>query len=922
MGRLPALWRNLVRRRRAERDLDDELRATVDALVAEKTAQGAAADEARRAALVELGGIESVKEQVRDVRAGAIADSVVQDVRYAARLLIRNPLFTLTAALSLAIGIGATTSIFSVGNGLLFRPAAGVADPASLVDIVRRPPNVGPGFVEQMSFPMVLDVRRQATTLEEVYAYQLQLHSVGLRFDRFTTAAFANLVTANYFRALGVRAAVGRVFDAGDGEEAGQAPIAVISHRFWMRQFSGDPRVVGQTVRLNGIPLTVVGVAAEGFNGLSVVAPDLWLPVSIVAAISPEGHGVELTNRSIPWLSMGGRLRRGVSRAQASTQIATIGAAIQQASPDDGFVPPPGTREIDSRSFVWSAEVASPIPYGLRGLAAGFLALLMTLVAIVLVIACANLAGVLLARATSRRREIAVRTAVGAGRRRLMRQLLTEAVLLFGLGGVAGLSLARVLTGLLISLLPQFQFPVTLSAPLDARVVAFALVVSFVAAILSGLAPALHASKSDVVTALKDDSQGPVDRLRLRNAFVVAQVAFSLLLVVTAGLLVRAFDNTLSTARGFDPRGVDVASIDLTSAGYSPTAGRDLFRRVLDEVRAIPGVEHATVADHAPGPGVRSFGVVSVPGATPRNGRAFVADWTLVAPDYFRTIGIPLLFGRDFSDADREGAELVAVVGQSTAERLWPGKHPIGQIMLTQDGMGQASTQGMTLRARGGGQPAAPVPLRVVGVVGDLLLGEANSAIEISLYVPLQQRYLPQGTILVRRDPDGPSLAPAIGAAVTTVAPNVAAYDVDTLEKAGTGPVETQLRIAAAVAGSVGVVGLLLAAIGVYGVTAYAVTQRTREIGIRLSLGAGRREVVTLVLRQGMTLVAVGAAIGLALGLGAGKMLAGRQFGVPQSDPVVLGGAALLFVVVGLVACYVPVRRAARIRAMEALRYE
>lgn len=674
-------------------------------------------------------------------------------------------------------------------------------------------------------------------------------------------------------------------------------------------------------MRLNDVPLTVIGAAAATFHGSSVVAPDVWLPVSMVAAVSPAGNGVELTSRAIPWLSVGARLRTGVSRAQASAQIAAVGAALQRSAPTEGFRGPPGARELDPNAFVWSAETASPIPYGLRGLIGAFLGLLMALVGLVLVIACANLAGVLLARATSRRREIAVRTAVGAARQRLIRQLLTETTLLFGLGGIAGLVAAQLITRWMVSLLPRFQYEAAVSAPLDGRVVVFALVVSLAAALLSGLAPALHASRSDVVTALKDDSQGPVDRLRLRNAFVIVQVALSMLLVITAGLLVKSFDNQLATQRGFDARGLDVASIDLTAAGHTAAPGRVLLQRLLEEVRRVPGVERATLADHVPGQGVYSFGTVSVAGVTPRDGRALVTSWTLVGPDYFKTIGTPLLRGRDFGPEDRQGADPVAIVSKATADRLWPGRSPIDETLLTRDGMSPGATQGMVLKGIGG-PAAAPAAMRVVGVVADVMTGGPAGEVEVVLYVPIEQRFIPRVTIIARRDPDGSSIAPAIGAAVSAVAPAVRAFDVDTLEKAGNGPVQTQLRIAAAVAASVGVVGLLLAAIGIYGVTVYAVTQRTREIGIRLSLGAGQREVVALVLKQGMILVAAGSAIGLVLGLAAGRLISGRRFGVPQNDPLVLAAAAALFLLVGLVACYLPVRRASRIRAIEALRYE
>jgi putative ABC transport system permease protein len=909
--------RNLIRRDVVERELDDETRATIELLVAEKVRAGMSPDRARRAALLEIGGVESVKQQVRDVRRGAFLETLIRDSRFGARMLWRQPLFALTAVLSLAIGIGATTAIFTVANGLILRAAAGVADPGTLVDIVRRNPARGAG-VDLMSYPDLVDLRQRTTMLDEAFGYQLQIAPASLRVDDTTTAVFANVVTSNYFRALRVAAAVGRVFDLGDAETAGASPIALLSYEFWMRRFAGDPGIVGRAVRVNNVPLTVVGVVASSFRGMSVVAPDVWLPVSMIAVVSAEGGGQELTSRQIPWLMLSGRLRRGVSRAQASAETAAIGAAIQRDTPPNPFIPPEAAHDFDPKGQVWSAEVASPIPYGIRILAAGFIALLMALVGIVLVIACANLAGVLLARATGRRREIAVRTAVGAGRGRVVRQMLTETVLLFAMGGLAGLVLARVITRLLFLLLPQFPVPVNLSVPLDGRVVAFALVLSFIAALLAGMAPALHASKSDVVTVLKDEVQGPSDRMRLRNAFVIAQVACSILLVVVAGLLVRGFDDVVSVNQGFDPRSVDMASLDLTMGGYTEATGRAVIRELRERLAMIPGVQYASVADRPPGPAGRSFGSISVPGATASDGRRpTFTIWTLVEPGYFQSIGILLLAGRDFTDSDGAASEPVVIVGQRTAKRLWPDRDPIGQLVSVGSPQGPdiASLQATDPKAR------RSVQLRVVGVVGDVTFGNQSDSAPMMVYVPFQQKYMPQITILVRRVGER-SLAQELRTAVAAVDSNLPVLTANSLERQGNGPVETQLRIAAAVAGIVGIIGLFLAGIGIYGVTSYAVSQRTREIGIRLSLGASQAEVVQLVLRQGMRLVAIGSAAGLTLGLAAGRLLAGRRFGIPQFDLVVLVGAACLFALVGLAACYMPVRRAVRIRATEALRYE
>jgi putative ABC transport system permease protein len=620
-----------------------------------------------------------------------------------------------------------------------------------------------------------------------------------------------------------------------------------------------------------------------------------------------------LRARENGWLMVGGRLKPGVSRAQASAEVAAIGTALAREFVfDRRYLPPGGTVPV----FEWSAVSASAIPYGLRSFVAAFFAFLMAIVSTVLVIACANVAGILLTRATVRRREIAVRAAIGAARVRMIRQLLTETILLFVLGGVGGLALARFLTSLVVKLLPAFPLPVNLSLPLDARVAAFSLVVALIAAVLSGLAPALQASKTDVVSAMKDDGQSPRERMRLRNAFVIAQVAFSTLLIVIAAILVRGFDRITTVDRGYDPRGVDAASIDLSMAGYTPATGPGFARLLIERVRTLPGIETATLVSPIPGPGTMSLGGVTVPGVTPPNGMpAFYPAWTLAEPGYFPTLRIPIVAGRDFSPTDREGAERVAIISEQAARAFWPEGDAVGRSILVQD------TPPTVLRIVGVVRDVgAGAPSRVVDTQGAAKLVRSLSDVPFALYVPLQQQYQPQVTILVRRSGEA-SRAGDLHVLVTSIDPNLPVLNAQTLESLQSSPVEAQLRISAAVAGSVGLVGLLLAAMGVYGVTAYSVTRRTREIGIRLSLGARRLEVIGLVLRQGMKLVATGSVAGLLMGAAAGVLLS-RRFNIPAADAPLLVGAAALFAVVGLMACLVPARRATGIRATDALRCE
>lgn len=904
-SRLAALWRNLTQRDRVERDLDDELQATLAMLEDEQLRAGVPPEQARRAALIELGGVENVKARTRDVRQGAIVDVLLQDLRYATRVLRRSPLFTATATLSLAIGIGASTSIFTVMNALLLRVAPGVAEPAGLVDVVRQAREGGPGLAE-IAAPTLRDLQRRATMLEAVFGYRLQPDAVSLRLgDAAAEPAFASIVTSNFFPTLGVRPAGGRLIGASDSEAPGASPIVVLSHAYWSRRFQRDPSIIGTLVRINGEPMTVIGVVDASFHGLSVVAPDLWIPIAMAHTVVPGTDRRVLDDRGVPLLTAGARLRRGVSRATASSEIESIGEALQRehASADD--VARAGTP--DEGHAVWSVEAATPIPYGLRTVVAGFLGLLMALTSAVLLIACTNLAGVLLARGVVRRREIAIRTAVGAGRARIVRQLLTETSLLFLMGGVSGLGLARGMLALIVAVLPTFAVQVHVPTQLDARVVVFALGLSFVAAVASGLTPSLQASRADVVTAIKEDAQGPAARLRLRQGFVVAQIAFSVALLAVAGLLVRGFGSQVTADHGFRPQHVDVAAIELSQAGYTNATGLAFAERVVAALRAQPGIESVSLGDHPPEPGRRTFGRVEVPGR-PSSDRAAHFNWTLVAPQYFETVQIPLLKGRDFTDRDREGAEPVMILGEAAATRLF-GSHA--------DAVGRYVTVHSTLRGPDGSMPV-PRSVQVVGVVGDVRFGRQPAP---AVYVPLAQLYAPTLTVLVRRSASQVQRSPDLRRLVAALDPNVLVLSVEPLTARGNGPVETQLRVAAAVAASVASIGLWLASIGVYGVTAYTVSQRTREIGIRLALGATVRDVAWIAVGHAIRLVTIGSVLGILIAVMAGRLLARSPLGLPGFDAAVLGSAAAILAVVCLVACALPVSRACRIVAVDALRH-
>ncbi|HEV2986582.1 MAG TPA: ABC transporter permease, partial [Vicinamibacterales bacterium] len=723
----------------AEADLAREVASHLALVEDELVRRGMTAEEARFAARRAFGGVALAKDLHRDARSFVWLDDARRDVRHSARLLRRDPLFALTAALSLAIGIGANTTIFTVANALLFRPPAGVADADRLVDIGTRTPGGGFG---NSSYPNYLDLRQRATTVDGVYAYPLFPHAMSLGGTGSASGSeriFGTAVTGNYFTVLGAAPAAGRLFGAAEIEQPGAAPVVVLSHRFWTRRFDKDPAVVGRTLTLNRRAFTVIGVASEGFQGTGIRAGDVWVPMAMGTPAT------SLTNRGSAGLLLGGRLKPGVTVSQAAAEMDAIGRALEREYPD----------ENRGKGFV--VEAASPVP-GASVPVAVFLGLLTAIVMLVLAIACANLAGVLLARAAARRTEIAVRLALGAGRARLVRQLLAETLMLFALGGGGGLLMARGLTSVLVSLLPALPFPVNVSLALDLRGVLFTTGLVLAAALLSGLAPALQASKADVVSALKDDAQSP-SRLRLRHGFVIAQVAFSILLIVVAGLFVRALQAAGSGDPGFDPHGVELASLDLSLAGYTVTTGPLVAREIVDRVRALPDVQTASLALVLPGGFETQRRALSVPGVTPPNGqRFFGVDWNVVEPGYFATLRIPLAAGRDFTAADRDGTPLAAIVGEGTARRFWPGQDAVGKYVV-QPTLGP---RGLVTETR---------TLLVVGVARDVKASSLIDGLSRSLvYVPLQQQYA-AGVTIVARTTRGQRIAEEIRSLAASINP-------------------------------------------------------------------------------------------------------------------------------------------------------
>jgi predicted permease len=815
--------------------------------------------------------------------------TLLADLRFGARLLRRSPVFAATAVASLAVGLAAGTTVFSLADALLFRPRPGIVDAGSLVDVGRT--QHGGGF-DTVSYPNYADYRDHNTAFSGVAAYGVEPFPLSLDAAGAVDRVYGMVVSDNYFAVLGVTPSRGRFFGPSERDVHEPHAVAVIGQRLWRQRFAADPGVVGRVIRLNNQPVTVIGIAPEGFVGTGILAPDLWVPLSMRPALT-GGHADLFDSREAVWLMAFARLRTGVTVGQAQASMTSLAAALERQYPDANR----GKGIRLSPSHRLTGQLREPV--------ALFMGVLSVLVALVLLVASANVAGMLLARSAARRRELAVRLAIGAGRGRIARQLLTESLLLFALGGIGGVGLAWGAERLLQALLPALPVPVVLDLRLDARVLAFGLGLSLVTGCAFGLLPAFRASRVDLAPLMKGHADALARRLGGRGAFVAAQVAFALVLLVSASLFLRALQRASTIDPGFRTAGVDVVFLDFRMGGHAGDEATTFGRRLVDRLQAQPGVESVAIAGVVPlgGDGL-SFGRVRAPGR-PDEGRTggLEADWNVVTADYFRTLDIPIVRGHAFSPTDGTGGPAVAVVNQALAAALWPGEDPIGRSFEV------TGPRGATDRT-----------LQVVGVARDAKYRWLGDEGRPFVYVPFGQQAYERQTLLVRHG-GGTSSVPVVRRLLAELDPAMPIIQATTLEAyAGIGLLPQ--RLAGWVAGSLGLVGLLLAALGIYGVTAYHATRRTRELGIRVALGADTSSVTRLVLWQGFRLAVAGAAIGLLIAAGVSRLFASLLLGVGSLDPAAFAGSAGVFVCVTLAASWIPARRAGRRDPVEALRNE
>jgi len=810
-------------------------------------------------------------------------DEMIQDLRFGARMLLKKPAFTIIAVLSLALGTGANTAIFSFINALLLRPLP-IEQPNELVSLNNAEARQAfPNF----SYPNYKDFRDRNDVFSGLIGYRFT--PLSMSHDGINERVWGYEVTGNYFDVLGVNTILGRTISLDDDRVAGASPIAVMSYKCWQQRFGGDQSIIGKDVIVNGRNFTIVGVAPRGFSGTEVISqPELWFPMAMEAQL--EAGSNWLDDREWNNVFIQGRLEPGVSVARAQTALNSIAADLEREYPN-----------INQGKRV---ELSPPglIGLAMRGPVMGFSGLLMAIVGLVLLLACINLANLLLARAADRRREIAVRLALGATRFRLVRQLLTESLMLAFCGGALGLLPASWLVNLASTFKVPPNIPLALEIHIDYRVFVFTFLLSIGTGVLFGLLPALQATKTDLVPALKDEpSFGGHRGSLLKSSLIVFQIALSLILLVGGGLMMRSLKQAQAINLGFDPKSAIEVAFDLRLQGYESAQGKEFQKRVLDRVRALPGVQTAGIADMTPVDLHFSRTAVFIEGQTPeRTANTPSAMINRAGPQYFQAMGTRLLAGRDFTEQDDQKSQRVAIVNETFARRFFPGEDPIGKRFSLRQAEG--------------------IKNQIVGVVEDGKYAGLNEGPKPYVARPVWQSDVGATSVIVRTDGDPQRL---IGAVTREI------QDLDSHLPISTNTLVGKLdvpllpaRIGASVLGGFGVLALALAAIGIYGVISYAVSTRTHEIGIRMALGAEKADVLRLVLGQGLKLTLIGIAIGLAVALGLTQFMKAILFGISASDPLTFAFASVVLGSVALLACYLPARRATKVDPMVALRHE
>ena len=908
-----ASWmRAVTRRSRMEREMDAELRFHIEAFAEDLARSGVPRAEALRRARIEFGGVERAKEECRDARGANSIDSLVQDLRFGLRMLRKNPGFTAVAVLTLALGIGANAAIFTVINAVMLR-ALPVEDPGQLVTVgdPARVHSWGTGTprIDLFSYPLYHEIRDNNEVFSSLLASS-NLGDVRVEMEGGAETARGRLVTENYFQTLGVEALLGRTFTIDDGHTPGSDPVLVISYGYWQRRFSGDASIIGRKVRLNNYPFTIIGVAPAAFFG-EVVGdrPDLWAPMMMQPQLMPGRNFLESVNDAA--LLLIGRLKPDVTIEQARTNV---NAVVRQAL----LVTLNAKLSSDDRRAIQNMQIAAEVTPGGRGLSrvrqqfSAPLLLLMAMVVLVLLVACANVANLLLARSAARQREIAVRMAMGAGPARIVRQLLTESVLVALLGGALGLVLANWFSAVLVRLAnanPRTGSPLVLG--LDWRVLGFTGGICLLAAVVFGVAPAVRFLHVKPSFALKESGRGAGSgpKSGLRRVLISSQIALGVLVLMTASLLVRSLRNLQEVDLGYSRDQLLLVRVDILQSGYKGAAIQNITRELLDRLSALPGVRSATASSNGLFSGDESSDAILVDGvdysARQSNGNVTADDE--VGPNYFSTIGVPIVLGREITQQDFLTAAHVAVVNEAFAEFYFGDRDPIGHQISIQDS----------------DHPNQP-PYEIVGVAHDVHDHSVRDAVRRRMYAPLTSAAfddLGAYNFEVRAIGNPQALISSLRRAIHDMNPDLVFGDIQTANELVSDTLTSQALVAE-LSSFFGVLVLLLVCVGLYGSMAYHVATRTREIGVRVALGAPRKGLIWMVTRETCRELAIGATLGIVSTISAAQLFKAMLFGLSQTDPFSMGTAIVALAFVCLVAAIVPAHRAMRVDPIAALRHE
>src|SRR6202050_449692 len=884
---LAAGLRSWFRKEQVDRELDEELTGFLAMATEEKIKSGMSREDARREVRLEMGSPEVAKEIVGAAGWESLVETSWQDLRFAARMLRKNPSFTTVAVLTLALGIAANTTVLSWISATLLNPIPGVAHTSDLAPVIRgnRPDHPPPPF----SYPDLRDLSERTQTFSGLLGdHDDYMSLTGVAKPE---RIYGALTTANYFDVLGVHPILGRAFLPEEGTLRAGAAVIVIGYAVWQNHFAGDPQIVGKTIQINRHPYTVVGVAPRDFTGCAPgLRTELWIPVSM----DRDVWGFNRPDyRGIFWLNVLGKLRPGVTKNHAQAELNLLMRGIAERFPEDHRGSP---NEI-SLDPLWRS------PFGINGRLYKVLPMLLGLAGVLLLLACANVASLLLVRSVGRRREIAIRLGMGASRKQIIRQFLIESLLLGLLGGTAAIAIAVWTSRSLVAFFPPSSLPLTNDAHIDQRVLFVTIAVSILASIIFGILPALRSSRLPVQSVLKEEATSvslTLHKSRLLSGLVVAQISLSLVLLVCAGLFTRSLQKAQQSDPGFEASHLLLASYELSPAGYTAATGTAFDRQVLDRLSALPGVESVTLADFSP----LSFSIHSdylqIEGYVPQPHESMEISRAILGPNYFRTLRTSVISGREFTEADTPDSQLVAVVNQAFVDRYWPGEDAIGK---------QVTDSGERFT--------------IVGVARSAKYRLLTSPTEPVIYFPSYQAYSPthDTTIHLRTTGDPRAMASSVEETIHQINPELPLFNVNPLS------VTMQLgslfeRVAATFAGSFGLLAMLLAAVGIYGVVAYSTRQRAREIGIRMALGAEKGGLYRLVIDPGFRLTLAGLAVGTALAVAFTRLLKAQLFGVSETDALTFASVGLLLAVVALVACHIPARRATRVDPMVALRHE